>query len=179
MTRLSMSVCGAMGGVLAALLISSPAMAQENPFSRFVGEWTLKDDRFQQVWDGSTVETLTIPDHHTDCQPVNTQMSILCVVEAPDLKGHIFWAFDGASGEVQHLSHFGTARLGTGQGRLSEAGDLTLTLRFRDEPAGTYRIYEYVWVSDNEYEMISRQYDAAGAATGNWYGGSFVRVPAR
>jgi len=48
------------------LAVAAPAQAQlatpdrpGNPFARFFGEWTLKDDRFQQVWDGKTVETLT------------------------------------------------------------------------------------------------------------------------
>jgi hypothetical protein len=169
--------------ILAACVIAvlspptSHAQTRDNPFAAFIGQWTLKDDTFQQVWDGKTVETLTIPSHHTDCQPVNTAMSIMCVVSAGDLQGHIFWAYDATAAKVYHLSHFGERRLGSGTGTLNAESDLTLTLSFTDEPAGSYRVYEYSWVSADEYHMISRQYAADGTLTGNWYGGTFVRLP--
>jgi len=148
------------------------------PFERFVGEWTLKDDQFQQVWGRKTVQTLSIPGHHTQCSKVNTEMSVLCVVDAVDFKGHILWAVSADGLSVSHLSHFGAARLGDGVGTLDEAGNLSLTIRFSDEPAGTYRHYTYDWLSADEYRMISTQYDANGKATGNWYGGNFVRLSA-
>ena len=153
-----------------------PADRAANPLARFFGEWTLKDDRFQQVWDGTTVETLTIPRHHTRCAPVNTDRSVLCVVNTPDLAGHILWTYDDAQQDVRHLSHFGQARTGVGTGKLNAQSDLRLELRFSDEPDGSYRIYEYIWVSDDEYSMMSRQYGRDGKPTGNWYGGSFVRL---
>jgi hypothetical protein len=149
-----------------------------NPLSAFMGEWTLKDDRFQQVWDGKTVETVTIPRHFTKCDPINTEASVLCVVSAGDLKGHILWTM-GAGNQVHHQSHFGTERTGVGVGRLDGRSNLTLKIGFRDEPEGTYREYSYVWVSADEYTMMSRQYDKHGRATGNWYGGTFVRLPRR
>lgn len=87
-----------------------------------------------------------------------------------------FWAFDPSSGQVHHLSHFGDRRLGLGTGDISPGGDLRLTLRFTDKPDGTYRVYEYIWISPNEYSMMSRQFDSKGGATGNWYGGTVVRL---
>ena len=168
--------------LIAMLLAAVPAAAapeqappRANPFARFFGDWTLKDDRFQQVWDGKTVETLKIPRHHTRCAAVNTAGSVLCVVTSPDLAGHILWSWDDTHKQVHHLSHFGTARNGIGVGRLDDGADLHLRIRFSDEPEGSYRIYEYKWVSDDEYTMLSRQFDRHGKATGNWYGGSFVR----
>lgn len=141
-----------------------------------MGEWTLKNDQFQQVWDGTAVETLTIPRHFTKCDPINTPGSVLCVVSAGDLNGHILWTM-GADNQVHHLSHFGTERTGVGVGTLDARSNLALKIGFRDEPQGTYREYEYTWVSADEYTMMSRQYDQHGRATGNWYGGTFVRLP--
>ena len=168
----------------AALLIGSATVSAQDTeppyaFERFVGEWKLKDDRFQQVWDGKTLETLSIPGHRTRCSRVNTDHSILCVVDAVDFQGHILWAIQSDGSRVSHLSHFGSARLGDGAGGLDGEGNLSLTIRFSDEPEGTYRHYTYEWVSADEYRMISTQYDADGEATGNWYGGSFVRVKAQ
>lgn len=161
-------------------VLTAPALANQTqapyPFERFEGSWALKDDRFDQVWDGETLQTLSIPGHRTDCARVNTEMSILCQVDAVDFKGHILWALDQNSGTVAHVSHFGTSRLGDGTGRLDEKGNLTLSIRFFDEPEGTYRVYRYLWLSDDAYEMISTQYDDTGQATGNWYGGTFVRI---
>lgn len=166
---------------LLALAFTAPVSAQDaarapNPFARFFGEWALKDDRFQQVWDGKTVETVTIPRHHTKCAAVNTDRSVLCVVQTPDLAGHILWTWDDARKRVHHLSHFGQARNGVGTGTLDAQSDLRLEVRFSDEPEGSYRIYDYVWVSGDEYSMMSRQYGKDGKPTGNWYGGSFVRL---
>lgn len=159
--------------------IFSPASANDveaNPFARFVGIWKLKDDLFQQVWDGETVETLTIPNHRTDCGPINTNGSALCVVDAGDIKGHILWAFDQRTRTFGHLSHFGAARMGQGTGAIGPDDMLRIEIRFSDEPARHYRIYTYEWKSADEYKMISRQYDATDVPTGNWYGGTFVRV---
>ncbi|MEM7688165.1 MAG: hypothetical protein AAF291_04015 [Pseudomonadota bacterium] len=165
---------------LALLANASALSAQEDEtsyaFDRFVGEWKLKNDRFQQVWDGKTVETLSIPGHRTKCSRINTDHSIFCVVDAVDFQGHILWAVQADGTSVSHLSHFGGSRLGDGGGALEPKGDLSLTIRFSDEPKGTYRHYTYEWVSADEYRMMSRQYDASGTATGNWYGGLFERV---
>jgi len=158
-----------------------PSMAHAEPteafpFQAFVGEWTLKDDIFQQVWDGETLETLTLPNHYTDCKPLNTSGSVMCLVDAGGFQGHILWSIDRHTGSVSHQSHFGTHRLGRGTGRLNAAGDLNLKITFADEPEETYRVYDYEWVSADEYVMMSRQYNADGTATGNWYGGTFVRL---
>lgn len=150
-------------------------LADTNPFARFAGTWTLKDDLFRQVWDGETVQELVLPNHITHCGELNTNQSLLCVVDAGDLKGQIYWTQAEGSNVVTHLSQFGTARTGTGQGEILADDTLQLKLSFSDEPAGTYRVYEYAWVTDDEYDMISRQYAADGTPTGNWYGGRFVR----
>jgi hypothetical protein len=60
---ISMMLCA----VSPALLAQSPA----NPFARFIGEWTLKDDAWSQNWDGAT-ENIKIPNHHTTCRAINT-----------------------------------------------------------------------------------------------------------
>jgi hypothetical protein len=159
-----------------ALSQATPSPPTASPLSAFMGDWTLKDDRFQQVWDGKTVETVAIPNHFTHCDRINTDGSVLCVVSAGDLRGHILWTM-GAGNQVHHLSHFGTERTGVGVGKLDERSNLALKISFRDEPEETYREYEYTWVSADEYTMMSRQYDRQGQATGNWYGGTFVRLP--
>lgn len=161
---------------LSPLGFCADSQSENNPFSRFFGEWTLKNDKFQQVWDGKTVETLTIPNHYTECKPINTTKSVLCVVDADGLKGHILWTYDSDKSKVHHLSHFGSSRNGVGSGALNEKADLTTKVSFQGEPDDTYRIYEYKWVSESEYSMLSTQYDVSGKPTGNWYGGSFVRI---
>jgi hypothetical protein len=156
---------------------AAPTRGNGNPFAAFSGEWTLKGDKFQHVGDGKNLEILTIPNHHTKCAQVNTERSILCVVKAGDLNGHILWAYDNSRQRVHWLSHFGTERTGFGTGTFDEAANLRFRLSFTDEPEGSYREYRYEWVSPNEYTMVSRQYDAQGRATGNWYGGTFIRLP--
>jgi hypothetical protein len=166
-----------MGALSTALLAQSsadaPAVTQPaNPFSRFLGEWTLKDDAWSQNWGGGS-EKIRIPNHHTDCRTINTDNSVLCVVDTPPA-GHILWAFNPVRKIVHHLSSFGELRIGTGEGSFNDS-DLRLKVSFEGEAPGTYRIYDYVWVSADEYELKSVQYDASGKPTGLFYGGRFVR----
>lgn len=146
-----------------------------NPFKHFIGEWTLKGDTFNQVWDGKTLENLKIANHNTVCEPINTSKSILCVIDAGELKGHILWTFDSSKQHVHHLSHFGDSRNGVGFGTLDKNGNLNTNVRFQGEPKGSYRIYQYQWLSKDEYTMHSAQYNEDGTPTGNWYGGTFIR----
>ena len=48
------------------LLFALPAFAEpaENPFHRFFGEWTLKNDDWKQNW-GDGDEAVKIPNHYT------------------------------------------------------------------------------------------------------------------
>jgi hypothetical protein len=147
--------------------------SESNRFARFFGEWTLKDDAWSQNWGGGS-ESIKIENHHTLCRPINTDNSVICVVDTPP-KGHILWAFNPVTKEVHHLSSFGDLRIGVGSGSLNEKGNLRLKVSFEGEAPGTYRIYDYVWISDGEYDMRSRQYDVNGKETGLFYGGRFIR----
>lgn len=152
------------------------AAAPTDHFRRFYGEWTLKDDRWNQNW-GQGDEQVTIPHHHTLSKPLNTPNSVLSVVDATHPRGHILWSYNRTTREVHHLSSFGNTRNGVGTGTLNERGDLRLKVNFEDEAAGTYRIYTYTWVSEDEYELLSTQFDARDQPTGLYYGGTFVRLP--
>jgi hypothetical protein len=151
------------------------AVEPENPFKKFIGEWTLKDNNWSHNW-GQGTEHIKIPNHHSLCKELNTKNSLLWVVDATIPKGHIFWSYDRDKNVVHHLSSFGTSRNGVGQGRVNENGDVTLKNSFSDEAKGTYRIYTYKWITDDEYEMMSRQYDDMGEPTGLFYGGTFIRI---
>ena len=154
----------------------SPEAAAKNvnPFARFFGEWTLKNDDWTQNW-GSATERIKIPHHHTLIKPINTNLSVLSIVDTPP-QGHIFWTYNPVKKEVRHLSSFGDLRIGVGQGTLSDAGDLHLKVSFQDEAPGTYRVYTYIWQSDDEYELKSVQFDEHDKPTGLFYGGTFKRL---
>jgi hypothetical protein len=171
---ISWFLCVLSTALLAQSSVNAAAPSQPaNPFSRFFGEWTLKDDAWSQNWGGNS-ETIKIPHHHTTCRAINTDNSVLCIVDTPPA-GHILWAFNPVKKTVHHLSSFGELRIGTGQGALNQKGDLHLKVSFEGEAPGTYRLYEYVWISADEYDMKSVQFDASGKATGLFYGGRFVR----
>ncbi|SHI86391.1 hypothetical protein [Aquimarina spongiae] len=147
-----------------------------NPFKKFVGKWTLKDDLWQQGNTEETITTLKIPGHITTCQEVNTDTSILCVIEATSAKGHVLWGYNHDTQKIQHLSNFLPFRNGVGDGRFSKNGDIQLKVSFQGEPEGTYRVYNYIWINENEYLLESNQFDANDQPTGNFYGGTFVRI---
>lgn len=151
------------------------ADAAKNPFRKFIGEWTLKDDDWTQNWGGVT-EKIKIPKHHTVTTEINTDNSLLSIIDGPQPNGHIFWSYNPTSKEVFHLSSFGSMRAGSGTGSLNDDGDVKLKLVFADEAPGTYRLYAYTWVNDNEYHMKSVQYSADGKPTGFFYEGTFVRI---
>lgn len=150
----------------------------QNPFNKFIGEWTLKDDNWAQNW-GQADEHIKIPHHHTVCRELNTKNSLLAVIDGTPPYGHIFWSYNPVKKEVNHLSSFGTNRAGVGKGTVSENGDVSLKISFSDEAGGTYRLYTYKWISENEYELKSIQYDANDKPTGLFYGGTFIRVKSK
>lgn len=145
-----------------------------NPFARFLGEWTLKNDEWYQSEDGN-IDTILIPNHYTKITQVNTDCSILQEVSASSAKGHILWVYNHSEKVVEHISSFYPFRCGKGEGRVDEKGDVHLKIEFEGEPPGTYRMYTYTWISDDMYELKSRQYDREGRPTGSYYGGVFVR----
>jgi len=146
-----------------------------NPFRKFIGEWTLKDDNWEQGY-GQDRERIKVPNHHTRCREVNTDNSILCVIDAPSSKGHIFWAYNHGKKEAQWSSSFYSFRSGLGSGSVNNNGDLIFKVSFEGEPEGTYGLYTYKWITEDEYEMKSVQYNDKGEPTGGFYGGTFVRV---
>ncbi|MEM8893335.1 MAG: hypothetical protein AAGC88_02085 [Bacteroidota bacterium] len=146
-----------------------------NPFGKFVGEWGLKNDDWTHNWGGET-ETIKIPGHHTITKQLNTDNSLLSIIDGPEPNGHIFWSYNPNTKEVGHLSSFGSIRAGTGNGTINDNGDVELRLTFEGEPKNTYRIYNYRWVSENEYHMKSIQYLEDGEPTGLFYEGNFIRL---
>jgi hypothetical protein len=144
-------------------------------FSKFIGTWTLLDNHWTQRWDRQNTESFQIPNHFTTCKALNTALSILCVVNSPDLKGHILWSFDPVTQTVHHLSSFGESRIGVGQGTIDEKGNLHLSIAFAGEGANTYRQYTYNWEAKDRYSLMSRQFEN-GVATSNFYAGTFVRI---
>lgn len=148
---------------------------KQNPFKKFIGEWTLKNDNWTHNWGGKT-ETIKIPNHHTISQEINTNNSLVSIIDGPEPNGHIFWSFNPNTKEIFHLSSFGTIRAGNGIGTINNNGDVNLKLYFEGEPKGTYRIYDYKWLNDNEYHMKSIQYNEDNKPTGLFYEGYFIRI---
>lgn len=151
------------------------SLETQNPFAKFIGEWTLKNDDWSHNW-GNGTENIKIPKHHTVSTGMNTANSLLSIIDGPEPNGHIFWSYNPVTKEVDHLSSFGTIRAGKGKGTVDEKGNLRLKLFFEGEAKNTYRIYTYTWVSDDEYELKSVQFDENDQPTGLFYGGNFIRV---
>jgi len=147
----------------------------QNPFAKYIGEWTLKNNDWIHNW-GSGTETIKIPNHHTICSDINTNNSLLAIIDGPAPNGHIFWTYNPNTKKVEHLSSFGSIRIGTGAGTVNKNGDVRLQLSFEGEAEGTYRIYNYTWLNNDEYHMKSVQYDANDHPTGLFYEGTFIRV---
>ncbi len=150
-----------------------------NPFKRFLGEWTLKDSLWYQTNGFGIMDTITVNNHYSVCREINTKNSLLWEVDSNTSMGHILWAYNVESGQVQHLSSFYPARSGVGKGQIEEAGDIMLKITFEGE-GDTYRIYTYKWISDDEYVLQSTQYSSSDdQATGQIYGGTFIRLKAK
>lgn len=147
----------------------------KNPFAKFIGEWTLKDDTWIQNWGGKN-DTIKIPKHHTISTQINTENSLLSIIDGPEPNGHIFWSFNPNTKEVSHLSSFGNIRAGVGIGEFYDQNNLKLKVSFEGEAPGTYRIYTYEWIGDSEYALNSVQFDKDDNPTGLFYKGIFVRI---
>lgn len=150
---------------------------RENPFKKFVGEWTLKDDKWQQGETAETIDTIYLPNHYTLCKEINTGKSLFWIVEATSAKGHALWTYNAATEEVFMQSSFYADRIGLGSGSINTQGDVFLEMIFEgNEPEGTYRKYSYEWINDDEYILKSYRYNKEHKPTGNFYGGTFIRI---
>ena len=147
----------------------------KNPFGKFVGEWTLKEDNWTHNWGGDT-EIIKIPGHHTVSRQLNTNHTLISIIDGPEPNGQIYWSYNPKTKEVQHLSSFGAIRAGKGSGTVNENGDVQLKLVFEGEAENTYRIYNYRWLDVDTYHMKSVQYAENGEPTGLFYEGTFVRI---
>lgn len=152
------------------------ALYSQNPFAKFFGEWTLKNNDWTQNW-GYGTEQIKIPNHHTISTGINTKNTVISIIDGPEPHGQIFWSYNPVTKEVGHLSSFGDIRAGKGSGTIDENGNLRLKLFFEGEVKNTYRIYTYTWINPNEYELKSVQYDENDQPTGLFYGGIFARLP--
>lgn len=147
----------------------------KNPFAKFIGEWTLKNDTWIQNW-GDQTDTIKIPGHHTISSQINTDHSLLSIIDGPEPNGHIFWSYNPNTKAISHLSGFGSIRVGVGEGTFFKENNLRLKVSFEGEAEGTYRIYTYEWISEHEYALHSVQFDKDDQPTGLFYQGNFVRI---
>ncbi|MEM8765279.1 MAG: hypothetical protein AAGD88_15780 [Bacteroidota bacterium] len=149
----------------------------QNPFERYLGEWTLKDDLWFSAETESKIDTLYLPNHYTICTEHNTPSSLQWGVEAPSARGHALWTYNPSTEKVVMQSSFYPHRIGLGEGTIDAEGNVFLTMRFTgSEPEGTYRKYSYEWLDEDTYELKSYQYDTNDQPTGNFYGGTFTRI---
>ncbi|MEL7121703.1 MAG: hypothetical protein AAFO07_19800 [Bacteroidota bacterium] len=155
--------------------IENSIEVSKNPFAKFIGEWTLKNDTWIQNWGGDN-DTIKIPLHHTVSCQINTENSLISIIDGPEPNGHIFWTYNPNTKEVGHLSSFGTIRMGNGKGEFYGQNNLRLKVSFEGEAPGTYRIYTYEWINENEYALYSKQFDQDDNPTGLFYQGSFIRI---
>jgi len=156
----------------------SDSLMTRNPFLKFIGEWTLKDNQWTQNW-GEATETLKIPGHHPLAMAINTKNSLLQIIDGPQPNGHALWSYNPNSQIITHLSSFGEIRIGKGEGAFDKNGNITLKSFFEGEAKDTYRIYHYTWVDSDTYHLNSVQFDANNKPTGLFYEGTFVRLPDR
>lgn len=164
--------------------LANATLPKTNPLLAFEGRWKIDEKGFHIVWDGQNKHVIDISQQISECNITNTGFSILCNVATPNTpaaqQGHMFWSLDDNvnpdNPTLHWLSHFTPNRHGSGKGKTNQEGNLTFNIRFEDEPAGHYRIYQWTWLNKDSYSMLSTQYRSDGMATGNWYGGTFVRA---
>ncbi len=171
----STSISFELNGRLSNTQIQNAIDEAKNPFAKFIGEWTLKEDTWIQNW-GDKTDTLTIPKHHTISAQINTENTLFSIIDGPEPNGHIFWSYNPKTKVIQHLSSFGKIRAGVGKGKFYGNHNIKLRISFEGEPSGTYRIYTYEWINHNEYVLQSIQFDQKGHPTGLFYKGNFIRT---
>ncbi len=148
----------------------------ENPFKKFIGEWKLKDDNWEYIDENLNKSSIKIPGHHTICKEVNTNNSVLLIVEMGVSHGSAFWNYDSDKKETNSLSSFSGNQTSVGKGTINDNGDIKSKVRFQGVNDGRYRIYTYKWVSEDEYVLKSIEYDKNDKPTGISYGGTFIRI---
>ncbi len=148
----------------------------ENPFKKFIGKWTLKNDDWEHTDQDLIQRKIKRPNHFTVCKEINTNNSVLFIVDTGAYHGSVFWNYDSDKKSINTLSSFSGNRTTVGSGTIDKEGNMKNKVFFQGITDGRYRQYTYNWVSENEYILKSVEYDKNHKPTGVSYGGTFVRI---
>ncbi len=145
----------------------------ENPFARFIGSWTLKNDDWKS---GNQAEENVVKwyNHFSSCKQLHTVGSLLWTVDAGSLRGNILWVYNFQTKEMVQSSSYTPTVTSLGKGKVDKEGNIELKVHF-DGNMDAYRLYTYTWLSDDEYQLHARYFEN-DQPTGFFYQGNFVRA---
>lgn len=142
-------------------------------FTRFEGNWKLKDD----IWKTKSGGTLK--------ESVDTSRAFVVKMVRPNTllwdayfgNGSwvtLLWTYHSKTGRVNQISNAKDNTVGVGTGEFNATGDLVIKVAYPNGCTTCHRIETWHWISANEFEFNSASYKD-DKPTGDFYGGTFLR----
>lgn len=150
---------------------TSVSDSNKSRFTRFIGEWKLKDHIWKSKFGGEQIDS-TRTFIAKAASPSNS-----IVWNADFGSGSwavLFWTYHEETGKVNHISNTNDNNIGIGIGEYNDNNDLVVEIDYPHGCTTCQRVYTYHWISPNEFEFNAAIYKE-GKLTDDYYGGTFIR----
>ncbi len=146
----------------------------KNPLEMFEGDWILKDGKWKSSFDGNARET-TLSDMIISAKLIGPEYTIILSEDFGNGELAVdVWAYQKESKVVHVLSNNSYNNIGIGEGYFDENNSLRIKREFPNICETCYYMYEYIWVSLDEFEIKATAFKDDNP-TGDFYGGTFIR----
>ena len=146
----------------------------KNPLEMFEGDWILKKDKWKSSFDCNYSETI-LPNIIFSAQLVDPKNTLRWYYDFKNgFQASVLWVYDEETEILYDLSNNSYNHIGSGSGKFDEKNDLRLKIQFRNLDEKQYTIYQYHWISPDEFDLKATNYND-DSPTGDFYGGTFVR----
>ena len=143
-------------------------------FTRFEGEWKLKDNIWKTKFGGDYEESVDTNRYFIAkaVSPANTLLWNVYFGEGG--WAVLFWTYHQETGRVNHISNTTDNNVGIGTGEFNANNDLVIKIVYPNGCTTCHRIYTYHWISPDQFDFKATIYKD-GKLTDDFYGATFLR----
>lgn len=143
-------------------------------FTRFEGEWRLKDNIWKSKFGGNYQESVDTTRSFIvkSVSPANTLLWNSYF--GGDSWAVLLWTYHQETGRVNHISNTTENNVGIGTGEFKVKNDLIIKIVYPNGCTTCHRIYTFHWISPDQFDFKATIYKD-DKLTDDFYGGTFLR----
>jgi hypothetical protein len=153
---------------------SSSSDTTNKRFTRFEGEWRLKDNIWKTKFDGEYKENKDSTRSFIAKAASPTNSLLWNIDFGEGYWAVLFWTYHQETGQVNHISNTTDNNIGIGTGEFNTNNDLIIKIVYPNGCTTCHRLYTYHWISPDEFDFKATIYKD-GKLTDDFYGATFLR----